>query len=390
MTTALLPAVLLLSLSDPKATLEAVVNEGRLLRGHPIWRENERAVLGTLLAHQKEHSGYEGHAAPPSPSIAELGLPLSFLATCLVDDCPNAHRGSLDEYSLPDLYLDAIARVADPRKAAVLLAYGDSADDRLQLKAYRLLGKHTTPEQAEAILESRLLSTPTEKRTDLLVKAIAQSQAEKLRGAARKLTYDHLLSTAPDGPSNGDPEHTWELLFRVDGPRARQDIISRLNEQEINYAIRVVMKHPGPSKALAMALRKYKPNTPGMKRACWWHASVVSDNDLARDLEQHVVSMLSQVGKDLDDPIYKELWTLITRLLDQYEGPRAFSIRKRLIESPKIGWDDCLSVLRPMARRSDPRVPALARFCAKKGAPDIVSKRLRDWGYQAGTGRPGK
>lgn len=390
MTAAVLPAILYLSFSNPQSTLRVVLEEGRLLRNQSAWNTYEQAIQHVLQAHQKQYGGWKEIIAPPPPSIAAIELPLPFLLVCLVDDCPAARRGYSGDHPMPWLYLSAISEANDSKKAAVLLAYGDTATlPYLQDHAYELLGKYATAEQAAEILKVRL-TNPNEKHVIKVVTAIVQEQAEKLPALSRSLAYEHMIAMAPNGPSNGNPEHTWKLLFRLDAPKARQDIITRLNESELYYALSIIIKHPGPSKALASAIRKFEPKEPGHDRAIWWHALVVSDNDLAEDLERHVIALLSQLGKGMRhqrdpvevgaDPISQELWNIMN-LLDHYEGKGSFSIRKRIIESPKIGWSDCLSLLKPLARKADPRVLELGRRCATKGAPDIVKKRLGEWGY---------
>ncbi|HJT30745.1 MAG TPA: hypothetical protein VJ783_01675 [Pirellulales bacterium] len=242
------------------------------------WRQCEKRAEEVFAENEHVVAGWKNRSAPPAPDLTPPKLPLAFLVDHLLNEQPAARRSHY--YA----YLMAVVHSDDGRRLAALcecrdreLAMPDT--QRTTHSWSRFLAEAANlpwaVEHIDAIAADNApiaaANAPITTIEDNLIYCLSQRFAAKLPAKTRDAAYDYLARHWPQAP-HGLPYHPWDVLFRLDAPRARQEILKYYDQTDERppgakgkrslYPYRVSVIHllreyAGESPKVAAAARKW-------------------------------------------------------------------------------------------------------------------------------------
>ncbi len=333
---------------------EALLAEAReLMKNQSQWTAWENASAKVFADNEKLVEHWALRSAPPRPNLIPLQLPLPFMAAQLLKESANHDRIRA--------WLWGIGASPDKRRIDFVMEYKRSTRDSDSLDWNHILAAAATREWAaqqigELVQQSMRANSFYDSLFDNLLQRFAPVLPENLQSPV----YSRLRQIWPKGPSNGDGERIWDLLIRIDGKRARHDLISFYDEPEDP-------RWPGKTYDLYVVflLERYKePNAEVAEAARKWLAALTPRRDELFGSRLKVVLLHSDPQKEL--------------------GPTLDRIRELIRENkPKrpLGWGDELQVLVKAVQelKSDAAAEAIAEFATKPPIPDITRYSGIQW-----------
>lgn len=210
--------------------------------------DDPRALVERALAeHAKTYAGWRKHVPPPRPTLAPLGLPLTFLEECLSANatCPGDSV----------LYFDAALANPDPR--AVDVAFAHAQREKWPSPLWPGFVQRAPLERA---LELAQVDVHRRRGTESLAFAIALGRAGELDQPGRAVLIT-LLAPGVEAPANGKTQ-LWGALLTLDPARFRDELArsAAASKFEPIYHWELLTRFPAPTSPLVNeALRGWLP-----------------------------------------------------------------------------------------------------------------------------------
>lgn len=226
------------------------------------WSAYRVALAGEFTRNVQLCSGWRKRSTPPPPNYESVHAPLCVLAIEL-ERRPDWHNAAG--------WLNAIAASSDARRADYLCEVNEFGDPPFHGKLGRWVGLASNTEWAVKALPGMIASAVHEPPPRYLIEdalfEVIRHNADEMPLELRTACYEYIRRCWTLGPSNGDGEHIWEVLLRLDLNRARHDIAeywgktSRWRDRDDYYVVKLLLTHAGPSPETAENARRWLANS---------------------------------------------------------------------------------------------------------------------------------
>ncbi len=401
----------------PTPTLDTLGMEASKMKSEfpDRWVGYQDQVDQSVESHAKLVAMWRKRSSPPPLNLKPLGLPLAFLvgearrlgeAPDALDPEPTGKPSHLPAVRFErhrserhSADLDAIAGHSDDRRIEVLVEYRDVLERRWpgigrSIPWPRLLTQAATRDWAVGQIRDLAREAPPfdpRYNFDVLPYRLIDRFAGTLPPDAATVAYDYLRAQDPLGPRNG--ERIWDLLLRLDPPRARREILpyfDSIKSQAFDFNVYVVMllvKHAGPSAELAREARTWlaKDNLDaGFRRDI---RVILLRADPAHEVKPAVESidrlLAEQTRKGEKVPFQGEVHHLVLALGEVGTKEADDALARYVFERPIPDGIRAL-VLESLAKHDYPGTPTLlARWLAEESPSmrDHVRKKAAEqWG----------
>ncbi|MBV9122108.1 MAG: hypothetical protein JO112_01950 [Planctomycetes bacterium] len=397
--------LMLLSVTDKAPrypTLDRLAAEAETMKSNQPdqWRHDQEQAEKVFADNQKIVAGWRRRGNPPRPDLMPLRLPLAFLVAALREEEKTgaAALGQVAGRQEPGgqqrAFLEAIAHSADERRLPALLEYRDHVR-RLrpgndQAVAWApLLATAATPRWAAAqVLELTRQDTPLDlnRLSESLLYCLLERFAGELPPESERAGYAYIRRHAPEGPTGYNEERLWDLLFKLDPPQVRKDILSyfaRPSGAALTYNYRVpdlLSRHAGPSPEVAKAVHHWLATQKDLTEYNQRQLRVVllradPANELAPTV-RHIDQLLAQ-QKQTNQPFeFGGDIHLLVLAMGEVEGKAVNDPLERYAFAPAIDVGVRFLILESLVKRRDPKAPELvARWLAEE--PPYMQDHLR-------------
>ncbi|MGE0481776.1 MAG: hypothetical protein AB7Q17_15020 [Phycisphaerae bacterium] len=250
--------------AQPRAAVEVLRADAEALRrAQPqLWQQCDDQVAALLRDHVTHYGNWMRRSAPPAPDLAPLQLPLAYLAWRYERAGDVLDLGPRLRISARRVFAAALAASADERRTDFLLARYAGADrDEQRLLAAVLPGALSAARASEVIHEQLSERAPIDVE-GLLFRVLHRFAAELPR-AQRRECYSYLRGRWTRGPVR-DGANVWEVLLRLDAPRAARDLVALDQDEQVGArdkdtwkAVQLLYDYGGADPVVADAARRW-------------------------------------------------------------------------------------------------------------------------------------
>jgi hypothetical protein len=391
---------------QPTPTLDALRAEAlKFQNDRPDqWAEYRQLVDQLAEQHAQLVAQWMKRSSPPQLDLKPLGLPLAFLVyearqaaeerTAKPQGGANLEAAGRGRTGRLGAYLDAIAHHPDERRLGALLELRDSLTLSKSAGEWvawtRLIAEAATREWAVRQIAELARVAPAvgagEPSQTLEFQLISRFAGE-LPPDAATIAYEFLRARAPRRPHSAD--RVWDLLFRVDAPRTRREILPFFHDEtgpsrrEFNITVlQLLEKHAGPSPEVARAAREWLENPridPTMQRAI---RVILLRADPQTEVGPSVAFIDHQVAEQTRIPYSGEVHYLLLALGQVGTQPADDAVARYTFERAIPDGIRAL-LLESVIRHDHPEAAALlTRWLAEESPPmqDAVRRQAANWG----------
>jgi hypothetical protein len=357
---------------------DALIAEAEKLRGNAAaWDEDERRLQAVIDADRALCKEWQCEAPPPLPSVAELELPVAYLADRLRRGAPGGR--------LAEAVLTALARSKDPRGLDFVLERHDvepPREDRYVLA--QVAGEAVPPERAAEIVTKALARKPRIDGDVEMLLLVLERHGDVLPVDVR-LAARNWLSTYPRGPSNGNGERIWRQRLRLGDASDRDALLPHVAKPggELLICLWVIRDAPMLHPRLAEALRARRnaiSEQEGSYVLPWMRIAL-----LVTDPEHEVASYAARIEELMPSVAFGKMPTeesrefdTLTHLFLTHDVVPLRPLMRRLVKEPGIDWTPRCTWLGLLVVRKDPESESLVKWW-KETAPEPVRSYLDEY-----------
>ncbi len=364
-------------------TLDALLAEAEAAQREMAaeWREYERKTHRVIEDNRLICEWWPYRSAPPRPDLGQLQLPLAFLVSRLVS-APEGPRNA---------YTDAVIGNPDERKIDALLEYGSA---HLGMKpGYAVAGAAQAFTLDRAVRKMRELASDAAELDDRSLRyELILRFAEGLQEDLRSSSYAYIRAGWGKGPTNGDGEYYWDVLFRLDVAKARRQVMQYYNAPRHRlYVLELLLKHAGPSEVVAASVRRWLAERPHSyrrlsKRMLTQLRVLLLRSDPASETAptvERIASLILGSKVSTERPSYTSELGHLVRALIQIETKDALVALLTYVHEPAVDDLTRLRIVEWLVARRHPDLrKILARWMREENwlSKDHLRRASGDWG----------